>query len=120
MTDTPTTQQTEQTVTALLSQLAQITAQQEKLKQASDAIKANLHVLHELGQIDSRLEHAGWQFQWSAGRQTYDYPTDIVELEAQLMAARETAVATGRAIAKPLAPFWTVRKPSKRSKGGAA
>ncbi len=118
MTATPTTPQTEKTVTKLLAQLAHITAQMDDLKQQSDAIKANLHVLHDLGTIDSQLEHNGWTYQWSAGRQTYDYPTDIVELEANLQAAKETAVATGRAVPKPLSPFWTVRKPSsKRSKG---
>lgn len=120
MTMTPTTPQTDETVAALLGQLASITAQMDELKQASDAIKANLHVLHDLGQIDSQLEHNGWTYQWSAGRQTYDYPTDIVELEANLQTAKEVAVATGRATPKPLSPFWTVRKPSKRNRGAAA
>lgn len=120
MSTAPTTPQTEQTVSQLLAQLAHITAQMDDLKQASDAIKATLHVLHDLGTIDSQLEQNGWTYQWSAGRQTYDYPPDVVDLEANLQAAKEAAVATGRATPKPLSPFWTVRKPSKRNRGAAA
>ncbi len=121
MTASPTTPQTDETVTKLLAQLAHITAQMDDLKQQSDAIKAMLHTMHDLGQIDSQLEHNGWTYQWSAGRQTYDYPPDVVQIEAELQAAKDSAVVTGRATLKPFSPFWIVRKPSsKRSKGAKA
>jgi hypothetical protein len=66
----------------------------------------------DLGRVDDKLTtESGYALQWSAGRLSYDYPTDVVELEAQLQAAREAAVATRRATAKPSKPFWIVRKP---------
>jgi hypothetical protein len=96
-----------------------LAAQAADLQQAIDELiaqKANvldlLLTLHDLGKIDSKLQTTtGWTLQWSAGRQSYDYPADVIELEAQLQAAKEAAVAARRATPKALKPFWTVRKP---------
>lgn len=113
MTASPTPPQT-QTIEGILARLAVLSTEADAIKLEADSLKNQLLSLHDLGQIDSRLEQNGWQFQWSAGRQTYDYPDDIAELEADLQAAREAAVATGRATLKPANPFWTIHKPSSK------
>ncbi|MEB3320142.1 MAG: hypothetical protein VKI63_04295 [Cyanobium sp.] len=80
------------------------------------ALLIALSVHHDLGHVDDRITHDGWQLQWSPGRQSYDYPESVIELEASLQAAREAAVVAGTAVLKPSTPFWTVRPP-RPSKG---
>jgi hypothetical protein len=97
---------------ALAAQAAQLTAQIELLTAQKKATLDQLLTLHDLGRVDSKLALPdGWTLEWSAGRQAYDYPADVIELEAQLQAAKEAAVAARRATPKPATPFWTVRKP---------
>lgn len=92
-------------VTALTREIDALTRERKFLLE-------ELLVLHDLGKVDPQLKLPdGWTLQWSAGRQSYDYPADVLSLEAQLKAAKETAVATGRATPMPCSPFWTVRKP---------
>lgn len=91
-------------VTALTREIDALTRERKFLLE-------ELLLLHDLGKVDPKLEIDGWILQWSAGRQSYDYPDDVAALEAQLQSLKEAAVATGRATPKPVSPFWTVRKP---------
>lgn len=119
MTVAPTPQQTQVTPESLAELAAELTEQIEGLTAQKKLVLDQLLTLHDLGRVDSKLKlPSGWTLQWSAGRQTYEYPADIVELEAQLQAAKESAVASKRAVAKPVVPFWSVRKPRKPSPWG--
>lgn len=102
----------------IAARAAALSAQIDALTAEKKALLEQLLILHDMGHAASRMELPdGWTLQWSAGRQTYNYPSDVIELEASLQSAKEAAVATKRATPKPPNPFWTVRKPSAR-KGG--
>jgi hypothetical protein len=53
----------------------------------------------------------GWSFRWSHGATAYEWPSNISELEAQLMEAQEDAVRDKTAIKKPSTPLWIVTWP---------
>jgi hypothetical protein len=107
-------------VAVLLAEIVAATAAVDLAEAHKRGLLDQLSVLHDLGRVDDKLAtHSGWALQWSAGRQTYDYPDDVIELEAQLQAAREAAVAARRATPKPAKPFWIVRKPRKAQEAEA-
>lgn len=111
-TTTATAPQAQATADQLAQEIASIQADIDSLSDHKAELLGILSTLHDLGQVDSKVQtNDGWTLQWSAGRAAYDYPPDIAELEAQLQAAKEAAVASKRAQPKPLKPFWTVRKP---------
>ncbi len=100
-----------QTPAQLLDQLVTVTAQIDSLTTLRKSLLDELSTLHDLGHVDSKITHNGWGITWSAGRVTYDYPPEIIALEADLQAAKEATVVAGTAIQKPSTPFWSVRKP---------
>ncbi len=102
---------TSQTPAAILDQLVTVTAQIDALTTLRKSLLDELSTLHDLGHLPSKLEHNGWGITWSAGRTVYDYPPEIIALEAELQAAKEATVVAGTAVQKPSTPFWSVRKP---------
>ena len=94
----------------LLSELLIIKHNIAILKEREAALLDDLFGLYELGKIPDKFEHAGHSVYLNPGRKTYEYPGDIIELEAALMEAKAIAVAAERATLKPSAPCWTVRK----------
>jgi hypothetical protein len=109
---TSTTAQTDKDLAVLLAEIVAASNALELAEANRRRLLDQLSTWRDLGRVDDKLTTAsGYALQWSAGRQSYDYPADVVELEAQLQAAREAAVATRRATPKPAKPFWIVRKP---------
>lgn len=95
----------------LLDMLLEATQQADAWAAHKKALTETLTTLHDLGRITDKLDHRGWSVTYSPGRRTYEYPADVIELEAQLMELKEASVAAKRAILKPSNPFWTIRKP---------
>jgi hypothetical protein len=91
--------------------LATISAQTKELEELKKAINQRLEVMVQLGELnpDEPLAAAGKTWTRSPGKPSYKYPAEVVTLEAQLMEAKQTAIATGTATATPGAPFWTGR-----------
>ena len=109
---TSTTQQTDTALEVLLFEIVAASNDLERAEANKRRLLDQLSTWRDLGRVDDKLTTAsGYALQWSPGRQSYDYPADVVALEAQLQAAREAAVATRRATPKPARPFWIVRKP---------
>ena len=102
----------------LLSELLIIKSNIALLKDREATLLDDLSSLYELGKIPDKFEHAGHAVYLNAGRKAYEYPGDIIELEAALMEAKAIAVAAERATLKPSSPYWTVRR--LRTKEGAA
>jgi hypothetical protein len=95
----------------LLDMLLEASHQAAAWEEHKKSLLGTLTVLHELGKIDDKLSHQGYNITYSPGRRSYDYPADVVELEAHLQEAKEAAVAAKLAVLKPSTPFWSVRKP---------
>lgn len=112
MTAAPTTQQTDKALDVLLAEIVAASAALELAEAHKRRLLDQLSTWRDLGRVDDRLTtDNGYTLQWSAGKRSYDYPADVVELEAQLQAAQEAAVAAQRATLKLGKPHWVVRKP---------
>ena len=97
-------------------------AQQKKTWEAHyKALLEALTTHRDLGHVEDSFKDQDWSFRWSPGKTTYEWPANIIELQAQLMEAQEAAVVTRTAIQKPSTPFWTVTppKPAKPSQVAA-
>jgi hypothetical protein len=105
---------------ALLALIVEASRKADHWATQRNDLTAPLTSLHGLGKIGAYLEHRGWVIAYSPGPLDYDYPPDVVELEAQLEEAKAAAVATKRAILKPSTPFWSVRKPRPANAGQEA
>ena len=98
----------------LLGELIIIKSNLALLKEREAALLDDLFGLYELGKVADKFEHAGHSVYLNPGRKTYEYPGDIIELEAALMEAKAIAVAAERATLKPSSPYWTVRRLSTK------
>jgi hypothetical protein len=120
MTATPTTPQTDKDLAVLLAEIVAASNALELAEANKRRLLDQLSTWRDMGRVDDKLTTAsGYALQWSAGRLSYDYPADVVDLEARLQAAREAAVATRRATPKPAKPFWIVRKPRAAKEAAA-
>ena len=97
----------------IANELIEIAQRIEQLDERRKQLLDQLEYEREMGFIADKTPHLGWTFQRSPGRQSWIYPEAVGLLEAQVQAAKEAAVATGAATAKPMTPFWTLRKPAK-------
>jgi hypothetical protein len=70
-----------------------------------------LNGLVESGDLDPQFSFNDWNFNWSPGRTTWDYPGEVKEIEAILKTSKKAAEADGSATAKTGAPVWTIRAP---------
>jgi hypothetical protein len=97
----------------ILDSLLHATEQADRWADHRRKLLDTLSTLHDLGRVEDRFTHNGWGIQFSAGRTSYDYSAapQVVELEARLQEARETAVVARVAVQKPSTPFWIVRRP---------
>lgn len=91
--------------------LITVTKEIKGLEAQRQQLLDELDTLREVGLIDPKFSWDDFAFSWSAGRASYDYPDEVITLEAQLKALKETAINTGKATAKPTKPFWTIRPP---------
>jgi beta-lactamase class A len=99
------------TNTSVLDQLIATKLQLAQLEDQQKALLAQLSDAYEMGLISDKLTHNGWSISWSPGRKAYDYPDDVIAMEADLQAAKQAAVASKRATPKPSSPYWSVRAP---------
>jgi len=82
------------------------------LKATDDALLDRLDQLAEAGEVDQGgFSHQDYAFTWSAGRKSWTYPAGVMDLEAQVKAAKKASEADGSATAKVGEPFWTIRAP---------
>ena len=91
--------------------LIAVTKEIKKLEAQRQQLLDELDTLREVGLIDEKFSWDDFAFSWSAGRASYDYPDEVIKLEAQLKTLKETAINTGTATAKPTKAFWTIRPP---------
>ncbi len=75
-----------------------------------EELSGRLTALLELGQLEASTSHDGHLFTFSPGRRSYDYPEEVIALEAELQEARAVAIASGKARERLGKPFWTVRE----------
>jgi hypothetical protein len=98
-------------LSALLDSIL-LAAEQKKAWEAH--YKALLGVLtthRELGRVEDSFNHGGWSLRWSPGKTTYEWPANIIKMEAALLEAKEAAVVAKKAVQKPSTPFWTATPP---------
>ena len=82
------------------------------LKATDDALLDRLDQLAEAGEVDQGgFSHQDYAFTWSAGRKSWTYPAGVMDLDAQVKAAKKASEADGSATAKTGEPFWTIRAP---------
>ena len=101
----------ELTIPDLLDHLVTLKAKERTIKHTLEEILDRLHDLYQEGVIDPVIVHDDWTIRHSTGRKSYDYPDEVVALEAQLQEAKQLAVMEGRATLKPQKPSWTVLSP---------
>ena len=87
-----------------------------KIKAALEAADAKtldrLDELADAGEIDrGGFSHNDWEISWSAGRKSWTYPAGVLDLEAQVRAAKKASEANGSATATTGNSFWTIKRP---------
>jgi hypothetical protein len=111
MTSAPTLTTQEQIHQGLLDRLIVLKTAITNLETEQAALLAQLNEAYDMGLVSDKISRAGWSFSWSPGRKSYDYPEDVVAIEASLQAAKQAAVATKRATLRPSTPYWSIRGP---------
>lgn len=96
----------------LLLQIITNQQQAKHIKELGESLRDELCRRYDNGDIDNSFTFADWNFSYSEGRRTYDYPESVKNQEANLKAARRAAEADGTATPKIGAPFWTVKPPA--------
>lgn len=98
----------------LTAAILEATHQLNSWEQRRRDLLSELETRHDLGQVPDKFQHNGYGFSWSPGRRSYVWPDSVLDLQAAVKQAQETAIATGAAVEKPSTPYWTV----KQGKGG--
>jgi hypothetical protein len=96
----------------VLDHLVTVRQAMARLKATDDALLDRLDQLAEAGEVDQGgFSHQDYAFTWSAGRKSWTYPAGVMDLDAQVKAAKKASEADGSATAKTGEPFWTIRAP---------
>lgn len=98
-------------IDALLDAVTAIKVQQKQLEQQLEPLLDSLGEAMVAGQLDPSFSHNDWAFSHSLGRQSYEFPAAVQQIEQQLKAAKESAIQQGSATEKRGKPFWTIRPP---------
>jgi hypothetical protein len=85
---------------------AQASRIQEELTECLDRLTA----LVDQCELDQSFSFEDWSFSCTS-RTSYNYPSEVKEIEGILKAAKKTAEGNGSATAKTGVPFWTIRSP---------
>jgi hypothetical protein len=96
---------------ALLDAVTALKAQQKQLEQQLEPLLEALSAAMDAGELDPAFSHNDWAFSHNPGRQSYDFPLAVQQIEQQLKAARDAAIQQGSATEKRGKPFWTIRPP---------
>ena len=94
--------------------LAFITLRKAQAARIQEELTEALEQLSELlttGEIDATFSFDDHAFNWSEGRRTFTYPSEVAEIEGILKAAKKRAEEDGSATPKLGTPFWTIRAP---------
>lgn len=96
-------------IDALLDAVTALKAQQKQLEQQLEPLLEALSAAMDAGELDPSFSHNDWAFCHNPGRQSYDFPPAVQQIEQQLKAARDAAIQQGSATEKRGKPFWTIR-----------
>jgi hypothetical protein len=99
------------TVDELLSQVINLKAAIKTAEAQLAPLLDQLTTLADEGELDLTFDFDDWSFNWSAGRTSYDYPSEIKEIEAILKNSKKTAENDGSATRTTGKPYWTIRAP---------
>jgi hypothetical protein len=93
----------------LLALVTSLKAQQKVIQAELDQALDQLTDALERGDIDPSFSHDDWRFSYSKGRTTVTYSD---KAKAAIKTIQEADLASGRAIQKEGAGFWTIKAPS--------
>jgi hypothetical protein len=100
----------ELTLEQLLAFITLRKAQAAKIAEELTECLDRLTALVDEAELDQSFTFKGWAFSCSS-RTSYDYPTEVKEIEGILKAAKKTAEGNGSATPKVGVPIWTIRAP---------
>ena len=107
MTTTPTTPVVD--LDQVLDQITVTKAQIDLLQGRLAGLQDQLSAACDAGEIDATFSHNDWSFRLSSGRTTWEYSPAA---KAQIKQLQDLDKASGAAIQKQGAPFWTIKAPA--------